>query len=539
MDRSQSGGRRGASRDDLKRVSRHDTTRGRSRQPPNRNVSFGQKSGRSGSRKPPNRTVSFDEFKKQRGRSGSRQPPNRAASFGQPKRKVRSMSPSLRTRGRDVQKGARGTSYDPAERNRMRGRSTSRDRFGNELLGKQYPSQKPEDNNISRRGMRSFRRIKKIGGHVGGKGRELSWCKLCQYIAPIVVILGASVGLLYATGNGDLISDTLDNLIPALDNSDLYDPSSGKNAPHWPENGNGLRVTIINALSNDWQTTFSLATADWMFGDPDAIEITEERGTPDPKCEAPDGKVIVCNGNYGDTKYRGINEGILNPRGQMVSSSARMNEYYLLNMGKEAWQYTMCHEIGHTLGLGHTDEDFDNEDLGNCMEYTDNFEASKRPDKSNYETLFDIYGPISSGDERLRQRQLRRGEHGSHLRTTADTDASDISTAALDHHPQVSVQRLRRRDPSNKKGDVDINTNATTADSTAVPDHIRHKKKEAVQKLLERIRNNHSDDSDDNIPAGHTHKDGWKLVHRKNDGEEHETELGEGYKVRVQLLLAH
>jgi hypothetical protein len=208
--------------------------------------------------------------------------------------------------------------------------------------------------------------------------------------------------------------------------------------------------------------------------------------------------------------------------------------------------------LGHTLGLGHTDVNFDNEDLGNCMDYTDNLDANKHPDKSNYETLVDIYGPISSGDERLRQRQLRKDEHGSHLRpstsyadtststdTGTDTDASVVSIAASDHHPQVHVQRLRRRDPSNKKGDADISINTTTADSTTVPDHIRHKKKEAVQKLFERVRNNHGNDDSNIIPAGHTHKDGWKLVHRKNDGEEHETELGDGFKVRVQFLLVH
>jgi hypothetical protein len=214
--------------------------------------------------------------------------------------------------------------------------------------------------------------------------------------------------------------------------------------------------------------------------------------------------------------------------------------------------------LGHTLGLGHTDEDFENEDLGNCMDYTDNLDANKRPDKSNFETLFDIYGPISLGDERLRQRQLRRDgpqsqshrteQHDSHvpITTTTAADASVISAAASDLHPHISAQRLRRQDPSNNKGDANIDIDI--ANGTTVPDHIRLKKKEAVQKLLERIRNNHSDDDGDdddhhnhnnNILAGHTHKDGWKLVHRKHHGEEHETDLGEGYKVRVQLLLVH
>ena len=101
-----------------------------------------------------------------------------------------------------------------------------------------------------------------------------------------------------------------------------------------------------NALSEEWQTTFYLATADWSTGDPNAVEITEEAGTPTSECEAPEGKVIVCNGDYGDSKWRGVNESMLNPRGLMISSTARMNEFYLSSMGKGAWQYTMCHEIG-------------------------------------------------------------------------------------------------------------------------------------------------------------------------------------------------
>ena len=193
--------------------------------------------------------------------------------------------------------------------------------------------------------------------------------------------------------------------------------------------------------------------------------------------------------------------------------------------------------LGHALGLAHTDEDFNNKDLGNCMDYTNNLDANKHPDQSNYETLLKIYGPISGG-ARFRKRQLQTEDtrsqfelkqRTSHLRTPADASVTRVSS--MSESPHVSVQRLRKRDPS-KLGDG--NTTAIT-----VPDHIRQRKKEAVQNLFQRVQESFDNDDYHNTPVGRTHKDGWKLVHRKLHGEEHETDLGEGYKVRVQFLLIH
>jgi hypothetical protein len=55
------------------------------------------------------------------------------------------------------------------------------------------------------------------------------------------------------------------------------------------------------------------------------------------------GKIKVCSGDYGETKWRGINSATDNGSGVILSSAAQMNEYYLDAEGDEAKQYTLCH----------------------------------------------------------------------------------------------------------------------------------------------------------------------------------------------------
>lgn len=103
----------------------------------------------------------------------------------------------------------------------------------------------------------------------------------------------------------------------------------------------------------------------------------------------------VCNGDYGDTRWKGINQ-VLISNGWIISSIAKMNEFYLGSASFDQRQYTMCHEIGHGFGLPHTDENFYNKDLGNCLDYTNNPSVNKKPGQYNYQVLSDLYG-LASG----------------------------------------------------------------------------------------------------------------------------------------------
>jgi hypothetical protein len=193
-----------------------------------------------------------------------------------------------------------------------------------------------------------------------------SWtcCRIANLVLPIAVICAAIAGLAYAfTGGGTRMPS-----IPKPPSFQEEDPFFGGAAEktRWSNQGSGLELEILNALDERWYTLFEIAIKNWDDGDPDALTLSVTKVEIDHDCVEVTGKLKVCNGDYGDTKWRGINQVILS-NGFIVSSVAKLNEFYLATADESQRQYTMCHEIGHGFGLQHTDENFFNADLGNCM----------------------------------------------------------------------------------------------------------------------------------------------------------------------------
>merc|ERR1711884_165091 len=118
-------------------------------------------------------------------------------------------------------------------------------------------------------------------------------------------------------------------------------------------NNDGLRLTIVNALTADWTEYFDKAIEDWDNGVPDVLSLSTTTTTADSERTPLEGKMKVCNGDYGNTGWKGINE-MLTQSGYIVASVAKMNEHYLgesvrftTTTRENERQYTMCHEIGH------------------------------------------------------------------------------------------------------------------------------------------------------------------------------------------------
>jgi len=164
-------------------------------------------------------------------------------------------------------------------------------------------------------------------------------------------------------------------------------------------NDGGLHLTILNALDDTWQDAFAVAVSDWQ--ESDALQLTIKRVEVDHTCKRVEGVMVVCNANFGDKGWVGINENDL-INGVIVSSVSKMNEFYLNNADDAQRQFTMCHELGHGYGLPHTDENPYNKNLGNCLDYTDDPDDNLDPGEVNMSKLRNMY----LNSERLRSRRV-------------------------------------------------------------------------------------------------------------------------------------
>jgi hypothetical protein len=52
--------------------------------------------------------------------------------------------------------------------------------------------------------------------------------------------------------------------------------------------------------------------------------------------------------------------------------------------------------VGHTLGLDHQDENFNNANLGTCMDYTNDPSTNQHPNQHDYDELQTIYAHLDS-----------------------------------------------------------------------------------------------------------------------------------------------
>ena len=138
----------------------------------------------------------------------------------------------------------------------------------------------------------------------------------------------------------------------------------GEDAVRWRSNGNGLKLQILNALDPKYDQFFEIAVENWDNGYPvDPLTLSIKNGEYDFDCSPLNGVLKVCNGDYGATNWRGLNEVGLNRDRIIVYSTAKLNDFYLDKESDDQKLYTACHEIGHGLGLPHWDTNFNNKGM--------------------------------------------------------------------------------------------------------------------------------------------------------------------------------
>ena len=138
---------------------------------------------------------------------------------------------------------------------------------------------------------------------------------------------------------------------------------------------------------------FGVALSDWNQSS--VLALTPREGdTSSRRCRPANGTIEVCSHTYGNNGWLGV-AGISVSGNHIVKAYAKMNDTYYCegcSYDTPAWRaLVMCQEVGHDFGLSHQDENFNNENLDTCMDYTSSPESNQQPNDWDYEVLRRIY----------------------------------------------------------------------------------------------------------------------------------------------------
>lgn len=176
------------------------------------------------------------------------------------------------------------------------------------------------------------------------------------------------------------------------------------NGYHWARTANPFTLKLGDDVSSAWDGHLVSASADWTA--PTVLNTTVVAGQSNPKnCRATNGRVEVCNSKYGYKGWLGI-ASIWVSGSHIAQGAVKLNDTYFntSRYNTPAWrQFVMCQEVGHTFGLDHQDEIFDNVNLGTCMDYTNDPSGmlygqlnNEHPNTHDYDELGTIYAHLDS-----------------------------------------------------------------------------------------------------------------------------------------------
>lgn len=166
---------------------------------------------------------------------------------------------------------------------------------------------------------------------------------------------------------------------------------------HWARTANPFNLNLGANLSSPWDIYLNTTSTDWSVSGVLDTTVTARR-TPNKNCKATSGRVEVCNAKYGNNGWLGI-ASIWISGGHITQGVVKVNDTYFNTSyyNTPAWKnLVMCQEVGHTFGLDHQDENFNNAPLGTCMDYTSEPTPNQHPNQHDYEMLDQIYTHLDS-----------------------------------------------------------------------------------------------------------------------------------------------
>lgn len=172
---------------------------------------------------------------------------------------------------------------------------------------------------------------------------------------------------------------------------------------HWARTGN-LTIGLGDNVGTAWDGYLRTAATQWS-ADPVIDFVVTAGATSASSCGALYGSVQVCNASYGATGWLGI-ASIWASGSHIIQGTVKLNDYYFAQSkyNTASWRSMVtCQEIGHTIGLDHTNTIFTNLNTGSCMDYsndpsgtrgTNGTLANTKPNSVDFAALAGIYAHL-------------------------------------------------------------------------------------------------------------------------------------------------
>ena len=166
---------------------------------------------------------------------------------------------------------------------------------------------------------------------------------------------------------------------------------------HWARTSNPFTLKVGDNVSSQWDVYLDEAISDWSKSN--VLDLTKVTGGTRPRnCRPTTGQIEACNAKYGNTGWLGVAQ-IWISGSHITQATTKVNDTYFdtPTYNTPAWRrLVMCQEVGHTYGLDHQDEDFNNPNLGTCMDYTNDWSTNQHPNQHDYDQLAAIYAHTDS-----------------------------------------------------------------------------------------------------------------------------------------------
>ncbi len=181
----------------------------------------------------------------------------------------------------------------------------------------------------------------------------------------------------------------------------LADDFGNKSKYHWGTKGIPFTLRVGDNVDANWDKFLKRAAKRWSRSGVVKMRIT--KGGVDPKtCRATKGQVEVCSASYGATGWLGLTRIAFSGK-HITQATVQLNDYYFREAqynNRKIRQHTMCHELGHALGLPHPKNN-----SKSCMnDDTNRLAETTKPLKSDFDRLLKV------NDHRDRDITIRKGK---------------------------------------------------------------------------------------------------------------------------------